>query len=202
MIPIYDIEQGTEAWLTEKAGKPSASGFDRIITTKGEPSKSRTDYIYELAAERIIGRPADGYTNAAMARGIELEPEGRALFEFLTGQELKQVGLVYRDESRRVLCSPDGLLPTAGFEMKAPMAKTHARYLLDGRLPTDYWQQVHGSMWVCGFESWWFLSHYPGLPPLLIECRRDEKWISKLAVLMDEFLDELDDVHRKLLEKV
>ena len=201
MIPLWDIEQGSDTWFKEKAGKPGASSFDKIITTKGEPSKSRTDYIFELAAERIIGRQADGYSNAAMLRGTAMEPEGRALFEFIKGVELKQVGLVYRDESRRVLCSPDGLLENAGFEQKNPLAKTHAKYLLAGTLPSDYFQQVQGSLWVCAFETWWFMSNYPGMPPLIIEIHRDEKWISRLSVLMNEFLDELDHVHAEILKK-
>jgi len=201
MIPLWDIEQGSEQWFKEKAGKPGASSFDKIITMKGEPSKTRTDYIYELAAERIIGRQADGYSNAAMLRGTAMEPEGRDLFEFITGKELKQVGLVYLNESRRVLCSPDGLMDDAGFEQKNPLAKTHAKYLLGGKLPSDYFQQVHGSMWICGFEKWWFQSHYPGMPPLILEVKRDEKFITRLAVLMDEFLDELDNVHDEILKK-
>jgi hypothetical protein len=201
MIPMWDIVQGTDIWLSEKAGKPGASSFDKIITTKGDPSKTQSDYIFQLAAERIVGREVDGYTNAAMQRGTAMEPEGRALFEFIKGVELKQVGLVYRDESRRVLCSPDGLLDIAGFEQKNPLAKTHAKYLLSGNLPTEYFQQVQGSMWVCSFETWWFMSSYPGMPPLIIEVHRDEKWISRLAVVMDEFLSELDDVHQRILKK-
>ena len=201
MIPLWDIEQGSDTWFAEKAGKPGASSFDKIITTKGEPSKTRQDYIFQLAAERIVGREVDGYTNSAMQRGTAMEPEGRALFEFITGKTLRQVGLVYRDESRRVLCSPDGLLENAGFEQKAPLAKTHAKYLLAGTLPYDYFQQVQGSMWVCSFEKWFFQSHYPGMPPLIIECHRDEKFISRLAVIMDEFLNELDHVHAEILKK-
>lgn len=202
MIPLWDIEQGSELWFKEKAGKPGASSFDKIITMKGEPSKTRTDYIYELAAEQIIGRQADGYSNAAMLRGTAMEPEGRALFEFITGNELKQVGLVYRDESRRVLCSPDGLLDESGFEQKNPLAKTHTKYLLSGKLPSEYFQQVQGSMWVCGFESWWFMSNYPGMPPLILEVKRDEKFIARLEILMDEFLNELDEVHQQILKKI
>jgi hypothetical protein len=201
MISLFEIEQGSDAWFKEKAGKPGASSFDKIITTKGEPSKTRQDYIFQLAAERIVGREVDGYTNAAMQRGTAMEPEGRALFEFITGLELKQVGLVYRDESRRVLCSPDGLLPNAGFEQKNPIAKTHAKYLFSGKLPSDYFQQCQGSMWVCGFESWWFQSAYPGMPPLLLEVKRDDKWIAKLEAAMSEFLDELDSVHQQILKK-
>jgi hypothetical protein len=201
MIPLWDIEQGSDEWFKEKAGKPGASSFDKIITTKGEPSKTRQDYIFQLAAERIVGREVDGYTNAAMQRGIEQEPEGRALFEFITGLELKQVGLVYMNETRRVLCSPDGLLPDAGFEQKNPTAKTQAKYLFSGKLPTEYFQQVQGSMWVCGFEIYWFMSNYPGMPPLLLEVKRDDKWIAKLETAMSEFLDELDNVHQQILKK-
>jgi hypothetical protein len=202
MIPIYEIEQGSEAWLQAKAGRPGASSFDRIITMKGEPSKQRQDYLYELAGERIVGRQEPGYTNHHMARGLALEAEGRALFELVHDVELKQVGLVYRDESRRVLCSPDGLLDDAGFEQKNPMLKTHVKYLLGGTLPSDYFQQVHGSMWVCGFDRWFFMSNYPGMPPLILEVHCDEKWIVKLDAVMKEFLDELDNVYAELLKKL
>jgi hypothetical protein len=198
MIPIYDIEQGSDAWFAAKAGRPGASSFDKIITTRGEPSKSRQDYLYELAGERIIGRQEPGYTNHHMERGIALENEGRALFELIHDVELKQVGLVYRDESMRVLCSPDGLLEDAGFEQKNPMLKTHVKYLMANKLPSDYFCQVQGSLWVCGFDTWWFMSSYPGLPPLILKVHRDEKWISKLEVLMNEFLDEMDNVYNEI----
>jgi hypothetical protein len=202
VIPIYDIEQGSDAWFEAKAGRPGASSFDKIITTKGEPSKQRQDYLYELAGERIVGRQEAGYTNAAMQRGIALESDGRALFELVHDVELKQVGLVYRDESKRVLCSPDGLLDDAGFEQKNPMMKTHVKYLLGGILPSDYFQQVHGSMWVCGFDTWYFMSNYPGMPPLILEVHCNEKWITKLDFAMKEFLEELDHVHAEILKKI
>ena len=202
MIPVYNIEQGTEEWFAAKAGRPSASNFSRIITTTGEPSKQQQDYLYELAGERIVGRQEQGYTNYAMARGVELEADGRALFEFLHGVELQQVGVVYRDDEKRVLCSPDGLLEGAGFEQKNPLLKTHVKYLLGGKLPTEYYQQVHGSMWVCGFEKWYFLSNYPGMPPLILEVHREEKWTSKLEKIMNEFLQELDFIHAELVKKI
>ena len=198
---ILDIIQGSPEWFSLKAGRPGASSFDRIITMKGEPSKQRTEYLYELAGEMIIGRQEPGYSNAAMQRGLDLEAEGRALFEMLYDCELQQCGLVYRDESRRVLCSPDGLLENAGWEHKAPMMKVHMRYLLDGKLPADYFQQVQGSMWVCGFQSWFFQSYYPGLPPLILEVKRDEKWIAKLDVEMSYFIQELDHIHAEILKK-
>jgi hypothetical protein len=198
MIIIDDIEQGSDAWFREKAGKPGASSFDRIVTTKGEPSKSRTDYLYQLAGEAMIGRQEEGYTNFAMQQGVERESESRALFEMLQGVTIRKVGLVYRDEGRAVLCSPDGLLDGCGLEMKNPLLKTHVKYLLNGTLPTDYFQQVHGSMYVTGFDRWFFMSNYPGLPPFIIEVKRDKRFIEKLSVEMDKFVYDLAALVAKL----
>jgi hypothetical protein len=103
---------------------------------------------------------------------------------------------------KRVLCSPDGLLDGAGFEQKNPALKTHVKYLLGGKLPSDYFQQVHGSMWVCGFSKWFFMSNYPGMPPLILEVECDIRWILKLEIAMKEFIDELDHIHAEILKKL
>ena len=96
-------------------------------------------------------------------------------------------------------CSPDGLIgDDAGFEVKNPMSKTHVKYLLDGKLPTEYFCQVQFSLYVTERETWWFMSHYPGLKPLMIEVRRDEKWIDKCDTELKLFNDQLDDMVRKL----
>lgn len=190
MIIEDTIIQGSPEWFAAKAGKPGASSFDKIITTKGEPSKSRTDYLYQLAGEAIIGRQEEGYTNFAMQQGIEREAESRALFEMLYGVQVKQVGMIYRDD-KACLCSPDGLLEDAGLEMKNPLLKTHVKYLLAGTLPTDYFQQVQGSLYISGFKHWYFMSHYPALPPFILKVERDEKFISALAIEIDKFVYEL-----------
>ena len=199
MIIIDNIQQGSEAWMRLKAGIPGASSFDKIITTKGEPSKSRTDYLYQLAGEAIIGRQEEGYTNFAMQQGLEREAESRALFEMLYGVTVRQVGMIYRDD-KAALCSPDGLVDDCGLEMKNPLLKTHVKYLMAGTLPTDYFQQVHGSMYITGFENWFFMSHYPDMPPLILKVERDEKFISALAKELDKFCYELAGAINRLKE--
>ena len=200
MIIIDNFPQGSEEWFVEKAGRPGASSFDRIVTTKGEPSKQRQDYLYQLAGEAIIGRQEEGYTSFAMQQGIEREAESRALFEILYGVTIRQVALVYKDESKAVLCSPDGLMDDCGVEMKNPLLKTHVKYLLNGGLPTEYFTQVQGSMWVTGFKCWYFMSHYPALDPLILKVERDEGFILKLSKEMDRFIMDLALTIRKLKE--
>jgi len=197
---IIDCIQGEEQWFSEKAGKPGASNFDKIITTKGEPSKSAKKYLYQLAGESLTGLKAESYQNAAMLRGIELEPKARSLFELVHDVEVKQVGLCYPDEQKKYLCSPDGLLDDAGLEIKCPEIQTHVSYLLEGKLPTDYFQQVHGGMAVTGLSSWVFMSYYPGLPPFIIKVERDEAFITKLKAELDSFCYELALTVKRLKE--
>jgi len=54
-----DIEQGTEEWSKARLGIPTASCFDKLVTTKGEPSKQAQKYMWQLAAEKITGVSED-----------------------------------------------------------------------------------------------------------------------------------------------
>ena len=198
-MKIIECEQGSPEWHKLRLGRPSASCFDKIITTKGDRSKQAQNYLYQIAGERIAGEKVETYQNAAMQRGLELESEARQLFELIKGYgvEVQQVGLCITDDDK-ASCSPDGLLPWEGLEIKCPLTHTHVGYLLKGELPSDYFQQVQGSMFVSGFDRWQFMSYYPGLPPLIIKVERDVKFCAQLKVALDEFCAELDDVTEKL----
>ncbi len=185
-------------WFLEKVSKPSAGSFDKVTTSKGEPSKQAEKYLYQLAGESIAGIKAETYQNDAMQRGILLEAEARVLFEMINDVEVTQVGMCYPDEQKKYLCSPDGLMEDAGLEIKCPLIHTHVGYLLKGVLPTDYIQQVQGSMLVTRFKSWYFMSYYPGLPPFILKVERDEVFISKLRAELERFVVELAVVTRKL----
>ena len=206
MIIIDNISQQSPEWYRLHAGVPGASSFSRIVTTKGEPSKSQQDYIYELASEKMTGTREQGYMSFAMEQGIIREEEARVFYELITGESISQVGFVFKDKERRVGCSPDGLLGLqnpitknpSGLEIKCPLGKTHVKYLLSGKLPTDYFIQVQGSMWVSGFNKWVFMSYYPGMPPFILEVERDYKFTSALEVEMEAFLEELETVTKIL----
>ena len=192
-----DVPQGDSEWFTAKAGIPSASRFNEIVTTKGAPSKQATKYLYELAGERIAGPKPETYQSAAMSRGLDLQAEASAYFELVMGVEVQQTGICYADD-KRFSCSPDGLMENCGLEIKCPLIHTHVGYLLAGVLPTDYFQQVQGSMLVMGFSHYWFCSYYPGLPALILDVQRDWVFTAKLSVALKDFCNELDSVENKL----
>ena len=137
-----------------------------------------------------------------MQRGIELEPEARALFQLITGKEVAEVGICYHDERKDRSCSPDGLSEEdEGLEIKCPSLAVHIEYLLGNKLPTAYFQQVQGSLYITGLERWHFFSYYPCIKPFHIVVERDEVWIAKLSKALDNFVVELDETHKLLMEE-
>ena len=198
-MEIINVIQGTDQWHQEKLGKPSASNASKILTNEGRQSKQREGYLYQLASEIITGVSEESYQNANMVTGNEREQESRALYELIYGVEVTQVGVVYKDNERKFLCSPDGIIENKyGLEMKNPLPKTQVKYLLDENLPSEYFSQVQFSLYVCEFEFWDFLSHSPALRPLIIRVHRDEKFIKALKVELEIFCENLEDVVNKI----
>lgn len=200
MIIETGFEQNTDEWLKAKAGVPSSSHFFEIITTKGEPSKSAEGYMDKLAGEYVAGIDIDDFMSRDMKRGLAIQPKAEAFFEFTHGVKLEHPAMCYLDERKDRLCSPDGLMPEIGLEIKCPKMKTHVGYIRKNELPYAYFQQVHGSMYITGFKEWWFMSFYPGLPPFELKVKRNEKFISALAKELDLFVDRLIGVIKILKE--
>ena len=201
-IVLSDIIQGSEIWFALKAGNVGASNIDKIITTKGEQSKQRTDFMYQLAGERICGKCEETFQSQAMLNGIKREDTARTLFELAYGVEVQKAGIVFKDEKRDSHCSPDGLVgEKKGIEIKNPMMKTHVKYLLAGKLPTEHFGQIQMSLYVTERESWYFMSAYEGLPPLIIEVQRDSAYIAALERELIQFNEELESIVEKLRRK-
>lgn len=197
---ILDCNQMSPEWFAARVGIPSASKFAKVCTPTGKPSTSATAYRRELLAEWVTGENASIKQSEWMLRGIELEPEARDFYCFETGQEMQEVGLVYKDDKHLVSCSPDGLTDDGGLEIKCPAPGTHIAYLLDNKLPTCYIPQVQGSMWVTGREWWDFVSYHPDIDPLIIRVTRDETWMAKFESLMNAFIGKMLE-ERELLVK-
>lgn len=200
MIIEQNIVQGSEEWFSAHAGVPGASSFNKIITTTGQPSKQADDYALQLAGEYLLGTMEHGYVSFAMQQGLDREAEARQYYEIVNDVEVEQVGMIFKDERKDRLCSPDGLMPFKGLEIKCPLLKTHISYLLNGKLPLDYFCQVQGSLYITGFDEWDFLSYYPGIKPFLITVSRDEKFITKLHEALEQFLYKLALTIKKLKE--
>ena len=197
-MKIINCEQGTKEWFDSKLGIPSASNFDKIITTRGVVSKSKIKYLYRLAGEKVSGIMEETYQNAAMARGVEMEHEARNLYSVITGKQVQEVGFCVNEGKYIFGASPDGLVNDEGcIEIKCPTIAVHVEYLLKNDLPTAYFQQVQGQLFVTDRKWCDFVSYYPGIKSLIIRVERDEKFINALKTELKLFCLELDDVIEK-----
>lgn len=190
-----DCEQGSEEWLAARLGIPTATGFENIVTATGKKSASYIKYMAELIEESILGG-GDTFKSGFMERGNQLEPQARAAYEFLTGNDVIQVGGVYLNENRDVMVSPDGLIPSLkkGLEIKCPKMSTHIRYLLEGGVPAEYVIQVQANLWVTGYETWDFVSYcreYQKQTLYLFTAERDEKLMKAFDEHIPQFVKTL-----------
>ena len=143
MITILrDLPQRSEAWFRARAGRVTASNFHRLITDTGRKSSQWETFAIELCCACLKPDEVQWEGNYHTDRGESLEPEAREEFTRLTGKPVEQVGLVAM-ENNIVTCSPDGVIwgdgtdpehPIAsGLEIKCPLSKYHAQYLLEGK---------------------------------------------------------------------
>ena len=195
---ILDVEQGSEEWLKARSGIPTASCFDKIITSTGKASSQSETYMNKLLGEWLMGGPEESFSNDWMQRGNELEPEARSFYEFDADVKVTQVGIVYLDDKKLVSCSPDGLTEDGGLEIKCPSAGVHVSYLLDEKLPTKYKQQVQGCMWICQKNHWDFIAYHPDMSPMVCRVMRDDNYIADMCVALHKFTNEMLERREKL----
>ena len=190
---LIDCEQGSDEWIAARLGVPSGSMFGKIITTQGKWSTQADAYINQLVAEKLTGEQTYVYQNEHMARGTELEPEARTMYEFIKEVEVNEVGFCLHD-TLDAGCSPDGLIAEdGGLEIKCPAPATHVEYLKAGVLPSKYKQQVMGCLWITGREWWDFVSYHPTMKTLIVRVERDEEYITALEECVTKAVDLINE---------
>jgi hypothetical protein len=191
-MKIISCEQGSPEWHAARCGIPTASNFDKLVTSAGAPSKQAQSYLYALAAERITGRAVELQPTAAMDEGSRREEESRIVYAMLREVEVVQVGFCVSDDGRWG-CSPDGLVGPDGLvELKNTSGKVAVEYLIGGRVPPEYFAQVQGQLLVAGRAWVDFVSYFPGLPVLIVRVPRDVAFIAALEKALDQFCKDLD----------
>jgi putative phage-type endonuclease len=194
-------EQGTDAWRRDRLGKVTASRVaDVVARIKSGWGSSRANYAAQLIVERLTGEPQDNYTNAAMQRGIDLEPQARTAYQFWTDAEVTEVGFVPHPTIAMAGASPDGLVGDDGLvEIKVPNSATHIDTLLRRKPDEKYITQMMFQM-ACTGRSWCdFVSYDPRLPEhMQLFVKRVHRDNEQIAMLEKEATIFLVEVEAKL----
>ena len=196
-----DVLQGSTEWLNLRAGIPTASEFDSILTPGGKASKSSERYLFSLLAERIMGHPRIESVSTWMDRGAEMEGEAVSFYELQRDCETVKVGFITND-SGTIGASPDRLVGDDGLlEIKVPSEHVHVSYLLKKAVDQTYYPQIQGQLWIA--ERQWvdICSYHPEMPPALIRVERDEAFIVLLKAAVGEFSKVLENMALELAEK-
>jgi hypothetical protein len=196
---VHTCEQGSDEWFSLRAGKPTASCFDKLITSTAKPSKSLVGYAITLAGELYAGKPLDAWEgNSYTERGKLLEDDARKMYAFMNDVEPEIIGFV-TDDALKYGCSPDSLVKSDGMlEIKCLKAENHIKAILCYRkhnnCPPDYVQQTQGQLMVCERDWCDLFFFHPDLPQLIIRQERNEAIISALSNHIETVINERDKI--------
>jgi hypothetical protein len=197
---ICEAEQRSPEWFLARVGRLTGScASDMLATIKSGEAAARRDLRARLVVERLTGQPQeDGYTNAVMQRGIDLEPAAFAAYEAHTGRMARRTGFLTHD-SLMAGCSLDGDVDNfAGIvEMKCPKSATHLGYLRSGVVPANHLPQILHNLWISGAQWCDFVSfddRFPeGLQFFCVRVPRVEIDVLAYAKCAEKFLAEVNE---------
>ncbi len=183
------MEQRTDDWFATRAGKATASSIYKIMArTKTGPGADRANYHAQLVSERLTGRPADSFSNAAMQWGVDCEATARDAYAALIGDAPVEIGFIDHPFIAFSGASPDGLVGFDGLvELKCPSTATHIATLTGAPIDRKYLYQMQWQMACAGREWCDFASFDPRLPAeMQLHVRRVERDSDLLAELERE----------------
>lgn len=198
------VLQSDPAWATARIGHVTASRVaDVVAKTKTGWGASRANYAAEIVAERLTGKPAASFSNAAMQWGVETEPQARAAYAFRTDASVTDAAFISHPRVPWAAATPDGFVDSDGLvEFKCPNTSTHIDTLLSQSVPEKYRLQMSWQM-ACAGRAWCdYVSFDPRLPEAMRlfvkRFERDDALIATLEREVELFLAEIDDTLKQL----
>ena len=176
-MKIHTFTQKSEEWQKIRLGKLTASDGQTIATA----GKGLETLVYTKVAQKLTGIIPEGYSNADIERGNELEEMARNAYELETGNVVKQIGFCEFDEYSGA--SPDGLIDKDGLvELKCPNDKNFVEYLYTNKVDMGYFWQMQMQMYVTERQWCDYAVFNPNFSKSLIikKLNKDEKAIEKI----------------------
>jgi len=164
----------------------------------------RQGYMAELVGQIATGLLPEEMSFKQCEWGKEYEDEARAFFELELGVDVTVPSFIYKDKAKRCGISPDGLIDgkKIGLELKCPYTtKVYVEFATCDKIKKEYMEQCQYSMWVTGYEAWYFANYDPRVKTkklhwVLIE--RDQKFMDKYDLAEKNFISDMDKMLGKL----
>lgn len=204
-MKIHQVNQRTPEWEQLRRGKITGTGLKKILGTP----KARSDYFYELLAERLT--IDDGIELSAMDRGTHLEVQALEFFEQITGKIVETIGFVESSKHQNIASSPDGLIKVKGkyreaVEIKCLSSGHHLRAWLEDSIPKDYFPQAVQYFIVNpDLETLYFVLFDPRMTVhpmhvITVERKDIQEAITEYEQKEIELLNEVEEALNKIIE--
>lgn len=141
-------------------------------------------YVCQLAWERVYGvSEEEGYTSAAMERGIALEAEALAWYAFETGSALDQDPdrIIDHPTMPFVAASPDALREDRTIEAKCPLHFAWMQTKKTGQVPSEYRWQCRWQMWCAGVRLCDFVAYHPSAGGIIVPISLSDDEIAQMT---------------------
>jgi len=164
----------------------------------------RQGYMAELVAQIATGLIPEQMSFKQCEWGHEHEDQARAFFELEYGVNVDVPAFIYKDKEKRFGISPDGLIvgEKTGLELKCPFtSKVFVEFATCDKIKKEYIEQCQYSMWVTGYDGWYFANYDPRIKTKNLHCvyiKRDEDFMNKYDEAKVNFLRDMDKMLGKL----
>lgn len=201
-MKTHDVTQGTAEWLAVRAGIPTASELDQLISPTGRlrTGDMPNAYLCRKLAERWTGYPLQSYSGGAMEQGSILEDEAIPWYEATHRVDLQRPGFLTTDDGS-FGSSPDAIDAERGYEIKCPQQPNHVKWLLAGGCPAEHRLQCQGGMYVMGCDEWRFVSYCRGFPSLVVTVERDPDIQDVIDDAMDHFRNHMEEAWAEMIRR-
>ena len=189
------IEQGTPEWHQERLGKVTASRISDVMMK--EVTAGYQNYRAQLVCERLTSQPTESFVSEAMRHGIETEPQARAMYELLSGNDVEETGFVPHPKLAMSGASPDGLVGSSGLvEIKCPQPANHIKTLTGAKIDRKYMLQMQWQMACTGRQWCDFVSFSPVMPAelhlFIKRIDRDAEMVEEITAAVTQFISGVD----------
>lgn len=193
-LKVRGHQQQSEAWFQIKLGVISASNAFKVVAKRD--SETRNTYMCDLVAEVCTGMWEE-VNSRHMEWGRQHEDAARSYYEFSTGNTVTQLPFVFKDETFRTGCSPDGFVTmNKGTEIKCPWdTANYIKFLTAEKIKPEWQWQNQFNMWVTDADQWDFCQYDPRMtkqPQKTSTVSRDPEKIKILDDAVPQFIQDMD----------
>lgn len=193
-IRAIGAEQGSHEWLQIKLGVVSASNISAALAKPG--TETRLTYLAELVGQ-VCTSQIEEFNSKEMDWGKMNEAGARAGYEFQTGLVVQPVTFVFKDDTFRVGCSPDGIVTDKkGVEIKCPYKTANfIKFACAEKIKPEWYHQVQACIWILDSGEWDFGQNDPRMqvsPLKFVTIERDAEVMKRLDDEIPKFLEDMD----------